>query len=207
MRDCVHARIGHLPAREVSPGDIVDIGELTRAERKRVNFERKEWTIPPEHSKNKKQFVIPLTGQVTGWFIDLRRLAFDSRFVLPLRHRRRGREDDAPMEATSLNAALDRFEVRHYLTGAGADPFAAWLAAMRDRQAQARVQTRIDRLERGLLGDAEPYDEGVWGLRIDWRPGYRVYCARSGERIIRLLLGGDKRKAAGRYQACKGVLA
>ena len=104
----MHARIGHLPAREVSPGDIVDIGELTRAEWKRVNFERKEWTIPPEHSKNKKQFVIPLTEQVTGWFIDLRRLAFDSRFVLPLRQRHRGREDDAPMEATSLNAALNR---------------------------------------------------------------------------------------------------
>ena len=34
------------------------IGELTRAEWKLVNFERKEWTIPPEHSKNKKQFVI-----------------------------------------------------------------------------------------------------------------------------------------------------
>lgn len=27
LRDYVHARIGHLPAREVSPGDIVDIVE------------------------------------------------------------------------------------------------------------------------------------------------------------------------------------
>lgn len=86
------------------------------------------------------------------------------------------------------------FEVRHYLTAAGADPFAAWFAAMRDRQAQARVQARIDRLERGLFGDAEPCGEGVWELRIDWGPGYRVYYARSGERIILLLLGGDKRK-------------
>lgn len=84
------------------------IGELIRADWKRVNFERKEWTIPPEHFKNKKQFVIPLTEQVTGWFVDPRRLAFDSRFVLPLRHRHRGRDDDASMEATSLNAALNR---------------------------------------------------------------------------------------------------
>jgi len=83
------------------------IGELTRAEWKHVNFERKEWTIPPEHSKNKKQFVIPLTEQVAEWFMELRRLAFESRYVLPLRQHHRGREGDAPMEATSLNAALN----------------------------------------------------------------------------------------------------
>jgi hypothetical protein len=47
-------------------------------------------------------------GQVAGWFMELRALAFDSAFVLPLRQRHHGREGDAPMEATSLNAALNR---------------------------------------------------------------------------------------------------
>jgi len=86
------------------------------------------------------------------------------------------------------------FEVRHYVSVSGVDPFADWFKGLRDRQAQARIQTRIDRLERGLLGDVEFCGEGVWELRIDWGPGYRVYYARSGERIILLLLGGDKRK-------------
>lgn len=86
------------------------------------------------------------------------------------------------------------FEVRHYLGASGADPVADWFNGLRDRQAQARIQTRLDRLERGLLGDVEFCGEGVWELRIDWGPGYRVYYARSGERIILLLLGGDKRK-------------
>lgn len=86
------------------------------------------------------------------------------------------------------------FEIRHYVTVAGADPFADWLAALTDRQAQARVEARIDRLERGLLGDVEPCGEGVWELRIDWGPGYRVYYARAGYTIVLLLLGGDKRK-------------
>ena len=85
-------------------------------------------------------------------------------------------------------------EVRHYITDAGTDPFAEWFDALRDRQAQARIQARIDRLERGLFGDAGACGDGVWELRIDWGPGYRVYYARSGERIILLLLGGDKRK-------------
>jgi putative addiction module killer protein len=86
------------------------------------------------------------------------------------------------------------FEVRHYLTASGADPFAEWFKALADRQAQARIQRRLDRLERGLLGDVEFCGEGVWELRIDWGPGYRVYYARSGRQVILLLLGGDKRK-------------
>ena len=84
------------------------IGELTRAQWTHVNFERREWTIPAEHAKNKKAFVIPLTEQVAGWFVELRRLAFESAYVMPLRQRHRGRSGDAPMESTSLNAAFNR---------------------------------------------------------------------------------------------------
>jgi putative addiction module killer protein len=86
------------------------------------------------------------------------------------------------------------FAVRHYVTASGADVFAAWFAALADRQAQARIQARVDRIGRGLFGDCEPVGEGVWELRIDWGPGYRVYYARAGEQIILLLCGGDKRK-------------
>ena len=84
------------------------IGELVRAEWKHIDFERKEWTIPPEHSKNKMRFVIPLTEQAAEWFMELHGLAFDSRYVLPVRQRHGGREGDGTMESTSLNAALDR---------------------------------------------------------------------------------------------------
>jgi len=84
------------------------IGELTRSEWSQVNFERKEWTIPPEHAKNGKQFVIPLTNQTAEWFMELKLLAFNSKYVLPIRIRQNGREGDAPMEATSLNAAINR---------------------------------------------------------------------------------------------------
>ncbi|MGQ0655966.1 MAG: type II toxin-antitoxin system RelE/ParE family toxin [Betaproteobacteria bacterium] len=69
------------------------------------------------------------------------------------------------------------YEVRHYVTPTGADVFAEWFAAVADRQAQARIQARIDRIERGLFGDCEPVGEGVWELRVDWGPGYRVYYA------------------------------
>lgn len=82
------------------------IGELTRAEWSHVDFERSEWTIPPEHAKNGKNFVIPLPPMVAGWFAELQEMAFASRYVLPIRIRR-NREGDAHMEAVTLNAALN----------------------------------------------------------------------------------------------------
>ena len=84
------------------------IGELTRAEWAHVDFERAEWSIPPEHAKNGAPFVIPLPPMVAGWFAELQTLAFRSRYVLPIRSRKGGREGDAHMEAATLNVALNR---------------------------------------------------------------------------------------------------
>lgn len=70
----------------------------------------------------------------------------------------------------------------------------AWLAAMADRHARARVLVRVQRMAAGNFGDCKPIAEGVWELRIDWGAGYRVYYAQAGQRLILLLAGGDKRK-------------
>ncbi len=71
--------------------------------------------------------------------------------------------------------------------------FAAWLHALRDRQARARIQTRLRRLSLGNPGDARPVGEGVSELRIDYGPGYRVYFVQRGQMQVVLLAGGDKR--------------
>jgi integrase len=84
------------------------IGELTHARWEHVDFGKKQWTIPHEHAKNGRHFVIPLSNQVIEWLVELKRLAFNSKYLLPVRQRHNGREGDAHMEATSLNAAIDR---------------------------------------------------------------------------------------------------
>lgn len=71
--------------------------------------------------------------------------------------------------------------------------FAAWFRKLRDRQAKARIQVRIDRLQLGLAGDVKPVGEGVSELRIDYGPGYRVYFVYRGQELVILLAGGDKR--------------
>jgi putative addiction module killer protein len=52
--------------------------------------------------------------------------------------------------------------------------FAQWLDRLRDLQARARVQARIERLAQGNAGDVQPAGGGVSELRINYGPGYRV---------------------------------
>jgi len=84
------------------------IAELVEAKWEEIDIERREWTIPPERSKNKKRFVIPITDAVAGWLGELKTIAFGSAYVMPIRKRLAGVEGDKPMESTSLNAAINR---------------------------------------------------------------------------------------------------
>lgn len=83
------------------------IGELVNARWEHVDFDRREWTIPPEHSKNKKVFVIPVTDLVASWFQELKELSFNSSYVLPIRQRKKV-VGDAPMDPVTLNAAINK---------------------------------------------------------------------------------------------------
>lgn len=85
------------------------------------------------------------------------------------------------------------YELRHYHSPDGQDLFGRWLDGLTDRQAKARVAARLIRLNNGNFGDCKPVGDGVWELRIDWGPGYRVYYAIEGERVVLLCEGGDKR--------------
>jgi len=83
--------------------------------------------------------------------------------------------------------------------------FAQWLDGLRDLQARARVQARLERLAGGNPGDVGPVGEGVSELRINYGPGYRVYFKRRGQALIILLAGGDKRTQAKDIKVALGL--
>jgi putative addiction module killer protein len=88
---------------------------------------------------------------------------------------------------------MDTIEVRQYQTADGRIPFAEWIAALRDRQANQAIAARITRLQAGNRGDWKAVGSGVFELRIDTGPGYRVYCGQAGETLVLLLCAGSKR--------------
>jgi len=73
------------------------------------------------------------------------------------------------------------------------ETFSRWVGKLKDRQAIARINARIRRLsETGNFGDVKPVREGINEMRIDYGPGYRLYCMQRGSLLVVLLAGGDK---------------
>ena len=72
------------------------------------------------------------------------------------------------------------------------ETFQKWFAGLKDRQAKARIAARIRRVSLGNIGDMKPLREGLIELRLDYGPGYRLYCIRRGQMVLVLLAGGDK---------------
>jgi putative addiction module killer protein len=83
--------------------------------------------------------------------------------------------------------------VELYCDKFGNEPFTKWLDALKDAQTKARISQRIRRLESGNFGNHKAVGEGVWELKLDFGPGYRVYYAQENSHIVILLCAGNKK--------------
>lgn len=84
-------------------------------------------------------------------------------------------------------------EILLFVTQDGKRPFLGWVTSLRDKRARARIYARIDRLRLGNFGDCRSVGEGVYELRVNYGPGYRVYFAILGTMAVLLLFGGTKK--------------
>jgi putative component of toxin-antitoxin plasmid stabilization module len=53
--------------------------------------------------------------------------------------------------------------------------FANWLDGLKDKRTRARLIRRLEKAEKGNLGDVEPVGEGVSEMREHFGPGWRMY--------------------------------
>jgi len=82
--------------------------------------------------------------------------------------------------------------IRLYTLANNKSPFEDWVKRLKDRKARAKINVRIARVRLGNFGDHKSVGEGVYELRIDYGPGYRVYYGKLGKTVVLLLCGGDK---------------
>ncbi len=74
-----------------------------------VSFTDKTWLIPPgDGRKSDRQFTVPLTDVVLGYFAELKLLAGLSKFVLPIQKLMKGKEGDGHMRQQTINNILNR---------------------------------------------------------------------------------------------------
>jgi len=70
--------------------------------------------------------------------------------------------------------------------------FEKWIGSLKDMRGKIAIVRRIERMSQGNFGDVKSVGESISELRLQIGPGYRVYFAKEAERIIILLVGGDK---------------
>lgn len=86
-----------------------------------------------------------------------------------------------------------KIEIIVYSTSTGKEPFYDWHDKLQ-ANIRAIIRNRLDRVRLGNFGDCKPIkgQRGLWELRMDVGPGYRIYYGKKGNTIVVLLVGGDK---------------
>ena len=71
--------------------------------------------------------------------------------------------------------------------------FDKWIRKLKDIRAKSKILFRIQKLETDEhFGDCKPVGDGIREMRINYAKGYRVYFKEKDDKIIILLIGGDK---------------
>ncbi|NCD34843.1 MAG: type II toxin-antitoxin system RelE/ParE family toxin [Spartobacteria bacterium] len=85
--------------------------------------------------------------------------------------------------------------------------FERWINRLRDKPTRIRLLRRLEKAQRGLLGDVRPIGEDVYEMREFYGPGWRMYYVQQGGQLIVMLGGGDKSSQAEDIAAAKVMAA
>ncbi len=97
------------------------------------------------------------------------------------------------------------YVVKYYKDSRGKSPFWKWLERLKDRKARATIKVRIDRVERGNLGDCRSLGNGIFEIKIRFGPGYRVYFGFLEQAIVVMLMGGSKKTQSQDIERAKNL--
>ena len=92
--------------------------------------------------------------------------------------------------------------ILEYVDATGVSPFAKWRERL-DAATRARVTVAVFRLEAGNFSAVKGAGAGIFELRMDFGPGYRVYFGKDGEKLVVLLGGGTKKRQQADIEAAQ----
>jgi putative addiction module killer protein len=70
--------------------------------------------------------------------------------------------------------------------------FDAWFSGIRDGVTRQRLVARLRKAQLGNLGDIKSVGVGVFEMRENFGPGWRLYYLKHGKVLIVMLGGGNK---------------
>jgi len=71
--------------------------------------------------------------------------------------------------------------------------FDKWIRKLKDIRAKSKILFRIQKLETDeYFGDCKTVGDGIREIRINYDKGYQVYFKEKDNKIVILLIGGDK---------------
>ena len=71
--------------------------------------------------------------------------------------------------------------------------FDKWIRKLKDIRAKSKILFRIQKLETDEhFGDCKPVGNGISEMRINYAKSYRVYFKEKDNKVVILLVGGDK---------------
>ncbi|MCF7799648.1 type II toxin-antitoxin system RelE/ParE family toxin [Candidatus Babeliales bacterium] len=88
---------------------------------------------------------------------------------------------------------MNIIEIIVYTTNTGKKPFTEWQEKL-DTKTEAIILIRLARVRNGNFGDCKQIKngQGIYEFRINYGSGYRIYFGKDGNKIVVLLIGGDK---------------
>lgn len=72
------------------------------------------------------------------------------------------------------------------------ETYCRWFDSLRDKIAKTRIDIKLRKLSLGYQGDIKSVGNGIFELKIKDGPGYRIYFEQFNNKIVILLVGGDK---------------
>ena len=84
-------------------------------------------------------------------------------------------------------------EIREYRDRLGRIPFRDWFDNL-DHEPAEKVTTALTRLALGNFSNVKGVGSGIFELRINLGPGFRIYFGKDADQIVILLGGGTKKR-------------